>query len=416
MKTIILTILISAVQLSAQFTLFTPENSDLPSTNIEVIKVDDENRIWLGTDSGLVEIHNGIWKVHNSDNSNLPKNDIKDLSLENNKKLWVLLDSIIYKYENNEFKLVTAEKGGNVFAVDSNGDIWLAYDKFGQQKDLYKFENNEWKLKVKETKVNGSAIYNIAIDKNNNIWIDRASYSGVHCYKKDSLIYYDFENTGIGFSSPNSVCVDSTNSVWFTDHESFIKFDQTSGEWTRFGKEFSEEIKNLFRFKAIQFDTYNTPYLTSRHSKINSKPLNLYIMKDEKLETFNLDSFYLDAEFDKKDPTPMAIDLDNNVWIHISDVGLLKFDPSQTSVKVIPADNYTLYPNPAVSHISVDLEGDLLISHYKIIDTEGRVVLASIGDFLSSQKIDIHSLPVGAYVIELTTATGEVVHDKFVKR
>lgn len=76
----------------------------------------------------------------------------------------------------------------------------------------------------------------------------------------------------------------------------------------------------------------------------------------------------------------------------------------------------TIYPNPTTNQITVDLVGGLLISNYKIIDIEGRILLKSVGDLTSSQTIDVHSLPVGTYQIELTTATGETVQDKFVKR
>gem|GEM_PF-1654311 len=414
MKTIILLLTLCAFQLNAQFTLYTPENSELPSTNIEAIKVDFDNRIWVGTDSGLVEINNGIWKVHNTNNSKLSKNDIKDLSIDNSKQLWVLLDSSIYKYENNEFELVNSEKGGEVFAVDSDGNIWLAYDR---SYDLYKYEDEKWILKNKGTRINSLPIYNIAIDKNNFVWLEKSLENGVHCFKNDSLYYYENSNTGVSFSDPTSITVDSTNSVWFSDGGAFIKFEQDSNKWTSYDENFSEKINKLYYFKAIEFNKYNTPFLTSRHAtRAHSKPLFLYIMEDNKLESFQLDSFFLDQDFKQKTPAPMAIDLNDNVWIHISDVGLLKFDPSISNVKLLPSSNYTIYPNPTTDKLNIELEKEALATSYKITDTKGKQVLAGELPPSSSASIDVEQLPVGVYMIELVTSSGEVVIDKFVKR
>ena len=414
MKKLILLITLCAFQLNAQFTLFTPDNSALPSTKIEAIKVDSENRIWLGTDSGLVVINNGVWKVHNTNNSKLSKNDIKDLTIDNSKQLWVLLDNSIYKYKNNEFELVSSEKGGDVFAVDSDGNVWLAYDR---SFDLYKYENGKWILKNKGTRINGQTIYNIAIDKNNVVWLEKSLENGVHCFKNDSLVYYEFDNTGIRFSDPTSITVDSTNSVWFSDSEAFIKFDQVTNEWTYYDKEFSDIINESVNFRAIQFDKYNTPFLTSRHPRINSIPLLLYIMKNNKLESFLLDSFYLkDDDFRQKSPSPMAIDLDGNVWLHITRVGLLKFDPSISNVKLLPNSNYTIYPNPTTDKLNIELENEALITNYKITDTKGKQVLTGSLSPSSSVSIDVEQLPAGVYIIELATSSGEIVLDKFVKR
>jgi ligand-binding sensor domain-containing protein len=413
MKTIILLLTLCAFQLNAQFTLYTPDNSALPSTKIEAIKVDSENRIWVGTDSGLVEINNGVWKVHNTNNSKLSKNDIKDLSIDNSKQLWVLLDSSIYKYKNNEFELVSSEKGGDVFAVDSEGNVWLAYDR---SYDLYKYENGKWELKAEETNVNGQPIYNITIDKNNSVWIDRALYNGVHCLKNDSIYYYEYNNIGINFSNPSSITIDSTNSVWFSDSEAFIKFDQVTNVWTYYGKDFSENIKESSRFTAIQFNKYNTPYLISSQNRTNAKPSYLHIMKDNELESFQLDSFLLNELFKVNHIYHLAIDLDDNVWIHISDVGLLKFDPSISNVKLLPNSNYTIYPNPTTDKLNIELENEALITNYKITDTKGKQVLAGELSPSSSASIDVEQLPVGVYLIELVTSRSEVVLDKFVKR
>jgi ligand-binding sensor domain-containing protein len=413
MKTIILLLILCAVQLNSQFTLYTPDNSDLPNTKIEAIKVDLENRIWVGTDSGLVEINKGVWKVHNTNNSKLSKNDIKDLSIDNSKQLWVLLDSSIYKYENNEFELVNSEKGGEVFAVDGNGDVWLAYDR---SYDLYKYENGKWNLKVEETNVNGQPIYNITIDKNNSVWIDRALYNGVHCFKNDSLYFYELNNTGINFSNPNSITVDSINNVWFSDSEAFIKFDQSLNKWTRYGKEFSENIIEFSRFSAIQFNKYNSPYLISRHSRPNAKPSYIHIMKDNTLESFQLDSFFIEGLYRVNNISPMAIDLYNNVWIHISDVGLLKFDPSISSVNLLPNSKYTIYPNPTTSSLIIELKNEALATSYKIADTKGKQLLIGSLSPSSFVNIDVEQLPAGVYIIELTTSSGELIIDKFVKR
>ncbi len=79
-----------------------------------------------------------------------------------------------------------------------------------------------------------------------------------------------------------------------------------------------------------------------------------------------------------------------------------------------PINNY-LYPNPTSSSLKIELGNEVLISSYKITDANGKQVLSGSLSPSSSISIDVESLLVGVYIIELTTSSGDVVTDKFVK-
>jgi ligand-binding sensor domain-containing protein len=57
-------------------------NSNLPSNQIYVIKIDAKGNKWIGTNNGLVKISEGNWKIYNSDNSDLPSNSISDILID----------------------------------------------------------------------------------------------------------------------------------------------------------------------------------------------------------------------------------------------------------------------------------------------------------------------------------------------
>ena len=86
-----------------------------------------------------------------------------------------------------------------------------------------------------------------------------------------------------------------------------------------------------------------------------------------------------------------------------------------TDVEIDNSINNFLYPNPTTSSLKIELGNKALITSYKITDANGKQVLTGSLSPSSSVRIDVESLLAGVYIIELTTSSGDVVTDKFVK-
>jgi len=412
MKTILLLFILIALQLNAQFTIYTPENSELPSHNISNIIVDFDNVLWLGSGENLVKFEDNKFTIYNSSNSELPTEAIIDMYLDSKGVLWILYTNYIYKKQNTKIEFVKSIDYGKKIAVDRNGDVI-----FGSNMSLLKL-NSDLIVDTlfKSEMLDHKPVSEIIIDNSNTIWFVRGFEDGIRKVFKDSTFYYGRENTEFQFSFISHIALDSSNNIWLGGNRQLFKYNQAEDEWTDIIKEYSEILDETWAYSSIAFNQYNTPFITSRNAiRTHSKTLFLYKLKENSLTSFQLDSFFIDDEFKPKILFPMAIDLNDSVWIRISDVGLLKFDPSISSVNLLQNSKYTIFPNPIINTVNIDFENEVLITNYKVSNVMGKTVL--VGELIpsSSIKIDVEKLPVGMYIIELYETSNIVVFDKFVK-
>jgi hypothetical protein len=85
-----------------------------------------------------------------------------------------------------------------------------------------------------------------------------------------------------------------------------------------------------------------------------------------------------------------------------------------TDVRDIPGKDkdVELFPNPASDIVHIRTTG-LTLSHIRVIDLQGRVLLNENGDH---HEIDVTSIPPGMYLIQLSTIDGRYVNRKMVIR
>ncbi|GAB4024963.1 GEVED domain-containing protein [Spirosoma koreense] len=77
-----------------------------------------------------------------------------------------------------------------------------------------------------------------------------------------------------------------------------------------------------------------------------------------------------------------------------------------------PVVSMTVYPNPTTDVLNIRLDGSQL-SGIRIYTIAGVEVLSQTGVM---ETVDVRNLPSGVYVIEIQTAGGQVVRQRFVKR
>ncbi|MER3328795.1 MAG: T9SS type A sorting domain-containing protein [Candidatus Kapaibacterium sp.] len=407
LKTTILLITLCAFQLNAQFTLYTLDNSDLPSHNISDIVVDYDNTAWLATDSGLVEIKNNHWVTHNAENSILPNNRIKDLYLDNYGKLFIYSDESIFKYNKNGFELVHNNVSGTTFAVDNSGNILV-----NSNYSLLRSNQDGWDTLIYKPEFNGVLIDEIEIDKMNNIYFKYMYYGEfwvINTEDEPQQIKQDSEGNFI--SEIYDISIDSNQNLWLSGYSTLYNFNVEDNSLTTYDVNSSDKFERLISRKTC-VNKSNIPFSILSYNFF--RPSYLIYIFENKVNEYLLDD-YFSEEVIEWSVNAMAIDFYDNVWMHLNGVGLLKFDPSISSVNLLPNTKYTIYPNPTTSSLRIELENEALITSYKITNTKGKQVLTGSLSPSSLVSIDVEQLPVGVYIIELATSNGEVIIDKFVK-
>ena len=80
--------------------------------------------------------------------------------------------------------------------------------------------------------------------------------------------------------------------------------------------------------------------------------------------------------------------------------------------------DFLIFPNPSSDKISVDLgggDGLLLVADLSIYDILGNEIM-TIPNYTNKTLIDVSTIPIGTYTIQIQTPTGSVIHRLLVNR
>ena len=412
MKLIILILTLCAFQLNAQFTLYTAENSDIPQSFIlDIVQIDET--MWFSSSEGIISLsEQGIWQVFDTNNSEINSNDILQLERTSNNKLWYSSKSGLGSFDGVNWVTYPDFSNINGLATFENQVYILNFH------DLYRFDGDRWN-KLYSFDIINPPFFNLVVDKSGVLWIGFRTLDDIlfkvvgNDLQKVELIGSAHE---IDSSDITSMAIDSLNNLWITylylREQRVAKYNIESDVWKIFTKDdlnYSDSERTVFTDITVAPD--NTIFISSAISRYRT-PRNLVEYDGKEWKTHQLDSLYTD-------PTCLcplrcvASDTKGNIWT--GTYGIIKYSDLQSSVTNIDKSKYTIYPNPTTSSLRIELENDELATSYKITDTKGKQVVSGSLSPSSLVSIDLEQLPVGVYMIEITTSSGEIVIDKFLK-
>ncbi len=414
MKKYLLILTLCVLPLNAQFSFYNSENSNIPlSIILDIDQIDDT--MWFSThNSGIISLsEQGIWQVYDTNNSEINANDIPHIEKTSDNKLWYGSIKGLGNFDGVNWTSYFPNKNINGLATYKNIVYALIYY------DLYRFEGEKWD-KLYSFDIINSPFFNLVNDKTGVLWIGFSTLENT-LFKLvgDDLQKVELNVTAqeIDSSEITSMAIDSLNNLWITylylREQRVAKYNIESDVWKIFTKDdlnYSDSERTVFTDITVAPD--NTIFISSAINRYRS-PRNLVEYDGAEWKTYQLDSLYTDSTC----LCPLrcvASDTKGNIWT--GTYGVIKYAGSQTSVTNIDKSSYTIYPNPTTSSINIELENEALATSYKITDTKGEQVLTGSLSTSSSVSIDVEQLSSGVYIIELTTSSGEMIIDKFVKR
>lgn len=402
-------LLFTSVAVGQNWEVFTPENSALETDVISEILVDDNNVVWLATGSGLAKYENRELTLLNSSNSILPTQNVTDLFIDKNNLLWVLYSDKIYRGINSGFELFRNDIGGSEIAVDNNGVIYIGNYKYLIQLS----ENNRLDTIYHSIDFDNRPIKSIIIEKKNTLWFTKANnYAEFWIYSDDTVIKSDSMDINVQISDFKEFKLDKLGNIWICGLlGTLVKYDIYNDMWHDMNEEYSLEFSNFIRVNALNFDINNNMhFVTTTNTKSPSK---LYSYNGNEFEVATFDSIYPE-ELPFRGQSSMAIDNENNIYIAAVSVGLFKLNASTTSVATTTFDKIKIYPNPAKTHLNLDLGGEIVKS-ITITDLTGKEVITQNSELNNLNSIDISALITGQYFISFKLTDKSVIYNKFVK-
>lgn len=354
------------------FTIYTTENSLIPSNNIYHVAIDESQNVWIHSDSGLTKFDRTNWFTYNSQNSQLPSNNILDIKTQAGNIVWVCTDNGLVRIENEIWTVYTHSNSGlrnnsvSDIGFDSQGNIWISNNGAGLLRtDLL----SNWELfDISVNSVTLNDIKKFYIDKTDSLWV-RHTWATNTGYQ----FFGWFKVDGDG----NASLVFPSDQIWAGNMGYRIGIDSKNAKWI--GKEAS--LDNWWIVKYSDGNFLNTFLMTiERYNGVVVDKYDL-IWGYGVLVTLNGDGVC--RQYDSENPwretysipfsgtlpyifQDIAIDSNNVKWI-ATNVGLAAFNDEPVFSNIWPdggevldvGENYTLQYHSKYSHESkVELTTD----------------------------------------------------------
>lgn len=318
-----------ALSSSGRWQEFNTSNSCLPHNTIRCLAIDHRNTVWIGTDEGLVSYTGAQWTIYTTENSGIPSNGVWSLACEED-TIWVGLGNdgglakfdgrrwTIYNSTNSPFGEILALPGSGplelyitTLAIDSKHNVWIGTNAEG----LYKFDKFNWTryYPTFETPIGSPAIRSIDADGQGIVWIGHAEPVGVDRFDGSSWTNYTPANSPLPYWSISDIHVDKMNVKWFATPFGLAGFDDTS--WT--GNDTSNSTISGENIYTIFSDSRNNLWLGAFSGVLftnKNSEWTAYYMKDasESAQPYNTINC-------------VVVDRDDNKWLGTYN-GLYKFN------------------------------------------------------------------------------------------
>ena len=215
---------------------FLAENSGLPSNNVNVICVDNDGNIWIGTeDAGVAKFDGTTWIVYNTSNSPLPENNVYSIGFDKNGNSWFGTHSKgVARLNNTVWEVYNTQNSDlpndsvYAIAIDSSRDIWFGTSGGGAAK----FDGTIWTVYDFQNSGLPDWINCIQVESSGNIWATTWGNGAYALYNNDTTwTGYVEASSGLPGNVVNFVYIDKSGDKWFgTNSGGLAKFDGTN--WT----------------------------------------------------------------------------------------------------------------------------------------------------------------------------------------
>ena len=201
------------------FTNFNGQNSPFPNTTIWALAVDQQNNLWIATqDSGLIKFdgtnwtffnmleiaprsqHNSAWEVEVDDENNIWVGTYWAGLAKYDQQNWTIYDDTNSPIPSGQLEI-------NAIAFDNLGNLWYGSDWQGY--GMFD-RNNYWEIYPE-----WMWIYCIAIESNNDVWLNGA---GLKKLSSDSVITnYQYQ---VQSFSNYAIAIDNSDRKWMAQADS----------------------------------------------------------------------------------------------------------------------------------------------------------------------------------------------------
>ncbi len=321
---------------------YNKNNSNLTGTRINYVLVDSSKKKWICTESaGIVCLENNKWTNYNTQNSSLPANDVLCAAEDKSGTLWFGTIDGLVKYDGSSFTTIKFSFYPNIvnaIAIDTSGNLWLAYEFNGG----VKYDGTNATKFNSLNSVLSDNLLTVAVDSNNNVWFGSEG-DGLFEYTNGKWINYTGQNAGAPLGYIKSIYITKEGKKYFgTIKGGAAIFDGQN--WTTYNTHnsglpdstinaiyidpegnqyYGTDLGGLAKFDGKSWKVFNTSYSNSKlpydwiqdisimdNSKVLIATNGLAILDNSKWEVFNTSNSGLLSNL----VFSITTDKDGNIW------------------------------------------------------------------------------------------------------
>jgi ligand-binding sensor domain-containing protein len=228
------------------WTVFTPDNSDVPHTDILALTTSAEDTLWIGTHGGGLARFDkdGRWKIYTkaSTNGGLPYDLIQALALDRDGSLWIGTERGLARLDEDgswkTFKSIDTKDSlpnDNVLALtlEADGVLWIGTQGGGLAR---RDRDGSWQTyntaNTNDT-LPSNDVSSLALDKDGALWIGTSGGGLARLDKSGQWHTYSKASTKGGLPSDDvkALALDADGVLWIgTSRDGLARRDR-SGEW-----------------------------------------------------------------------------------------------------------------------------------------------------------------------------------------
>ena len=176
--------------------------------------------------------------------------------------------------------------------IDNNNAIWIGTNSSG----LLKFDGNNWSIfDTTNSMIPTNRITDLAIDKENNIWIVSDEQKGLIKYDNNEWIFIDSTNPGYPNELISNIEIDDTGKIWLTAKDKIITFENNIWETIKIIIPNQTDINPL----ALEIDSNNEPWFIDNHLYHLSKNVwKIYPLEPDQ-QFYYTSAFFIDDNKNK---------------------------------------------------------------------------------------------------------------------
>jgi len=216
------------------WTTYNMDNSGLESNHLQALAIDDQGRIWIGSERHIGDRRGGVyvfdgesWTNYNTLNSGLAFDRVWDVTIDAEGKKWFATSCGVSMFDDVSWVTYNAGNSGlasdlvNSIAIGPLGRKWI-----GTYEGISIFDGDHWQTFNKDNSpLSSNVVGRIEFDPTGRMW---AASGGLCVFDGTTWTIYTFENSGLLSDGVAAIEFDTGGRVWIGTYAGLCVFNGTT--------------------------------------------------------------------------------------------------------------------------------------------------------------------------------------------